>query len=177
MESEDIIIHIDWNGPHSLEAVARFNGPSDWGIYQIYGGHPVYGRGVLLYIGKTESDDAGFAGRVPNSAGRCLPNRDGDIEVHLGRLIGVATPNNETWERQIGLAERLLIYAHMPAYNRKLELNPSDKDLFRVHVLNWRHHRDLLPEVSGARWTDCFEHIPYGSYFSTEHFTKPLSSE
>src|SRR5437773_399292 len=77
MESEEHIIHIDWSGPHSLEEVAQFNGPSDWGIYQFYGGHPVYGSGVLLYIGKTESDPGGFAGRVPTSAGRCGLNPDG----------------------------------------------------------------------------------------------------
>jgi hypothetical protein len=34
-----------------------------------------------------------------------------------------------------------------------------------LHVLNWGSPRALLPEVSGARWSDIFldfNHPPYG---------------
>ncbi|MCW1885623.1 hypothetical protein OKA04_12865 [Luteolibacter flavescens] len=169
MDSKETIIHIDWSGPYSLDDVAKFNGPEDWGVYQIYGSHPVYGSGALLYIGKTESDPSGFAGRVPRSAGWSHLNPDSArIEIYLGRLFGLTMPDNATWERYIGYAERLLIYAHTPARNLRWELIPSDPDLFRVHVVNWRQYRDLLPEVSGAKWTDRFDDVPYDSHFSVE---------
>jgi hypothetical protein len=169
MESQETIIHINWSGPYDLAEMARFNGPADWGIYQIYGHHPVYGNGALLYIGKTERDIGGFAGRVPNSAGWSHMNPGDDrIEIYLGRLFGMTMPDSATWERYIGLAERLLIYAHTPARNLKRELIPSDPELFRVHVVNWRQYRDLLPEVSGARWTDRFDGVLFDSLFSNE---------
>jgi hypothetical protein len=44
-------IHIEWDGPYKfwdrpsqLESVSTLKGPTDYGIYQIYGGHPVYGE-------------------------------------------------------------------------------------------------------------------------------------
>jgi hypothetical protein len=51
------------------------------------------------------------------------------------------------------LAERLLIFAHLPAHNSQVKIERLDADLQNVHILNWGYHRALLPEVSGARWT------------------------
>jgi hypothetical protein len=48
---EERIIHIDWEGPVTLEDAWKLVGPTDYGVYQIYGGHPVYGNSALLYIG------------------------------------------------------------------------------------------------------------------------------
>ena len=48
---EPTLINIEWDGPYSLEKVVQLKEPTDKGVYQIYGGHPVYGAGVLLYIG------------------------------------------------------------------------------------------------------------------------------
>ena len=46
-------INIHWRGPHSYEDVRGMDGEADRGLYQIYGTHPVYGAGTLLYIGRT----------------------------------------------------------------------------------------------------------------------------
>jgi hypothetical protein len=46
------IIHIEWEGPYSLSQLDTLNDlRKDYGLYQIYGHHPIYGSNVLLYIG------------------------------------------------------------------------------------------------------------------------------
>src|SRR5258708_19938364 len=48
------IIHIEWEGPYSLNQLDTLkDSRKDHGLYQIYGHHPVYGPNVLLYIGQT----------------------------------------------------------------------------------------------------------------------------
>ena len=78
------------------------------------------------------------------------------------------TPDDDTWNKHIRLAERLLIYAHSPPYNQQMSLAALEPELRSVHVLNWGCHRDLLPEVSGARWTTIFDKFPGYHQFS-EH--------
>jgi hypothetical protein len=46
------IVHIEWDGPFSIDEAKEKNGKDDYGVYQIYGNHPVYGYGASLYIGK-----------------------------------------------------------------------------------------------------------------------------
>jgi hypothetical protein len=51
---EERIIHIEWEGPYSLNQLDTLKDlRKDRGLYQIYGHHPVYGSNVLLYIGQT----------------------------------------------------------------------------------------------------------------------------
>ncbi|TQP76852.1 hypothetical protein FLL89_19800, partial [Vibrio cholerae] len=45
-------IHIQWDGPFSLEQIKLMNTRTDYGLYQVYGTHTVYGSNVLLYIGQ-----------------------------------------------------------------------------------------------------------------------------
>jgi hypothetical protein len=48
------IIHIEWDGPYSLDQLDSLKDlRKDHGLYQIYGHHPIYGSNVLLYIGQT----------------------------------------------------------------------------------------------------------------------------
>lgn len=157
MERE-IIIHLEWEGPTPLKAVSALKEPSDYGVYQIYGAHPVYGSSCLLYIGLAVSQH--FGARITQER-EWLYNHDaGRMEVYVGRLAGSVAPDDATWERHIELAERLLIYAHSPAMNIRRNLASLATELQNVHVLNWGRHRDLLPEVSGARWSDRFNDFP-----------------
>ena len=57
------MIHLEWEGPTPLEAVSGLREASDYGVYQIYGAHPVYGSNCLLYIGWAVSQHFGV--RVP----------------------------------------------------------------------------------------------------------------
>ncbi|MES5869165.1 hypothetical protein [Bacillus cereus group sp. RP32] len=46
------LIQILLDGPYSITDLVKLkNEEIDYGIYQIYGNHPVYGNDVLLYIG------------------------------------------------------------------------------------------------------------------------------
>lgn len=142
------IIHITWEGPYSFEEAQRQrNEVTDYGVYQIYGTHPVYGANVLLYIGK--EDRQTFGVRLSQEGWK--NNLDANtIQVYLGNLGGYeGTPSNDDWSWQIFAAESLLIYAHVPAWNSSGLNKEFDAVYHDVHVLNWGMRRDLYPEVSG----------------------------
>lgn len=44
-------INIDWQGPFTLEEALQLHTEVDYGLYQYYGDHPIYGQNVLLYLG------------------------------------------------------------------------------------------------------------------------------
>ncbi|MEX1194324.1 MAG: hypothetical protein WD904_00775 [Dehalococcoidia bacterium] len=166
MTNRETIIHIDWDGPYTLDTIKGLKGSTDFGVYQIYGGGPVYGGSALLYIGR--ACDQYFATRIPQEV-QWLDNRDAArVEVYVGRLSGARTPDNDAWVLQIKLAERLLISAHSPPHNTQKNLGALERDLWSVHVLNWGHRRDLVPEVSGARWTTRFDDPPNYHAFSED---------
>jgi hypothetical protein len=117
MQDSIEIIHIEWNGPFTFSEIKRFTGEIDYGVYQIYGGHPLYGSNALVYIGKAR--DQCFGVRIPQEK-YWQDNRDANrLNVYLGRLAGAHTPTDDVWGRQIDLAERLLIFAHSPANNTR----------------------------------------------------------
>ncbi len=162
MAKKETIIHIDWEGPVQLDTAKTLRGATDYGVYQIYGGHPVYGSSALLYIGRAVNQRFGV--RLQQEEGWTY-NRDAQrLEVYVGRLSGRDDRDYDDWDNDIILAERILIYSHLPPYNQQTDLAVRESELQSVHVLNWGCHRDLLPEVSGARWTSRFDDFP------TEHF-------
>ncbi|WP_406944464.1 hypothetical protein ACJA3J_14925 [Halobacillus sp. SY10] len=148
------VIEVEWEGPYSLTTLknekALHNNETDYGIYQVYGRHPLYGGSVLLYIGKA---DMQTIGKRVLQEGWEYENDASSIRVFAGRFIGVKTPKEEEWSSEIDLAERLLIYVHKPAHNSKSLYTIPDIKLQNIHILNWGDHCDLLPEVSGYRWT------------------------
>lgn len=165
MISHDLDIHIEWDGPFTLKEVRESKTLIDYGLYQVYGHHPIYGSDVLLYIGQAAKQT--FSKRVAEEA-RWHDNRDaGRLKFYLGRLRGRRTPRRADWRRQIDLAERLLIMTLSPANNTQKSIGSLDTDLHQIHVFNYGHHRDLLPEVSGARWSsrlgEMADYIDYGS--------------
>ena len=167
----ETIIHIDWDGPYTKEKVAKLHGPCDFGVYQVYGAHPVYGSDVLLYIGLAEQQT--FGARI-SQHGWCNSNPDSQkVSFYVGRLFGPLHPKDDpSWCIQIKLAERLLIHAHKPAQNTQKELAGLERERWNVHVINWRCYRGLMPEVSGARWTSRFDKLTYNTRFTTEKFKK-----
>lgn len=147
------IIHITWEGPYSFEkAQEQRKAATDYGVYQIYGTHPVYGANVLLYIGKADRQTLGL--RLSQEGWK--NNLDANtIQVYLGRLGGYeGTPSNDDWSWQICAAESLLIYAHVPASNSSGLNKEFDAAYHDVHVLNWGMRRDLYPEVSGKFYSN-----------------------
>jgi len=157
------IINIDWDGPYSMKDLKQLSDSEvDFGVYQIYGCHPIYDSDKLLYIGQANKQTFGV--RIKQERWPFNPDPE-SIKIYIGRIAGETTPDLKVWEEEINLAEKLLIYTHAPAYNSQNILRlRNEKDLFGIHVLNWGHHRDLLPEVSGYRWTSQLDELEYDIY-------------
>ncbi len=161
------LIHIQWEGPLPYDEAKRLvDEHADYGVYQIYGAHPVYGSDVLLYIGRANSQTFGI--RLRQEYWNYHNQDAARVCVYVGRLSGYAgTPTDEEWARQISLVERLLIYSHWPAGNSSGLNVEFSEDFQKVQVLNWGKYRDLLPEVSGARYSRRYEsddgYEPYGT--------------
>ena len=170
------IIHLQWDGPFTYEKMTTFNGPTDFGIYQVCGLHPVYGAS-LLYVGRAQKRT--FATRLQEEGWPFWEQVNGSVEFYLGRLSGSETPHNDTWNLLIARVEQLLIYAHHPARNATSIAKISDPDVATLHILNWGNRGKLLPEVSGYRWSHHFDAVPnyapFGSHTSSELDT-PLDS-
>lgn len=160
------IIHIEWEGPLTVDAAKELTGEGDYGLYQIYGGHPIYGSNALLYIGEARKQQ--FGARIGQHGWWLEFNQDAQrASVYVGRLADEVTPTDEIWDERIDLAERLLIFACRPAYNSRQRLGALDVRLYDVHVLNWGSFCDLLPEVSGARWSSKYGVMPNYHEFKT----------
>ncbi len=161
MEPE--FLHIQWEGPFDFAHITTLNNPAaDRGIYQVYGRYPVYGEGALLYIGQTRRT---FATRLQEEGWQIWQTSEGTVQFYVGRLSGALTPNEQEWHKQIVRVERLLIFAHCPARNAKGLYGLGGEGMNSLHVPNWGTRGRLLPEVSGARWSNHFSVIPgYAAY-------------
>ena len=151
------VIHVQWKGPLTWEEVKGPKGPTDYGLYQIVGRHPIYGSYVLLYIGL--ADGQTFGQRIPEhySESQFRRNDVENMRIFVGRLEKSERKRQLTdddWSRQIEFAEKLLIFAHSPAFNSQQIKEINSDQLADVHILNWDSYGCLLPEVSGNRWTD-----------------------
>jgi hypothetical protein len=164
-------LHVEWKGPHTYEEAQRLkNEETDYGVYQIYGSHPVYGSDVLLYIGK--ADEQTFGVRLGQEDWN-FRNQDSErVAVYVGRLHAYSNiPTVAKWSKHIALVERLLIYSHWPAGNSSGLNVVFGKDLYPVHILNWGKYRDLLPEVSGSRYSSQYD--TYDDYHTYNVSRKP----
>ena len=146
-------IDIEWQGPLSIEDIANLHESSDFGIYQLYGRHTVYGEKTLLYIGKAWLQT--FGTRI--SQHYLADFVCGTAAAYVGRL-GYFPPRSDNWEQRVSLAEKLLIYAHAPAWNTQ---NINDYDpIDNLRIFNWGDYGLLLPEVSHARYQYSHNHLP-----------------
>ena len=148
------IINIVWKGPLTPEEAYKKNRSWDYGVYQAYGDHPVYGLDVLLEIGTTSA-----MGTTPEQRfGKRLKSRgfehwNQNIQIYLGRICidkKATRPSDEKWGDMIDLAGNLLVYACWPAANSEGITKPPDADRHeKLLILNWGNHRSLLPAISG----------------------------
>ena len=155
-------INIHWRGPHSYEDVRGMDGEADRGLYQIYGTHPVYGAGTLLYIGRTWENTFRERFSDHEKLGKLADlqweSNSFQWRIHTGRVHlpeADSRPGKEALSERVEMAEHLLICAHWPAWNSQhLIWLRSEPRYHGLHVLNWGQHGLLLPEVSGARFTN-----------------------
>ena len=89
----------------------------DYGVYQVYGEHVVFGAGTFLYIGLARDQ----------TFGRRLSQHDGWIEeddkIVVGRIAESDYKHDPSdwsdWHELLGDVESLEIYWHSPPYNSK----------------------------------------------------------
>ena len=159
-------IHIYWEGPSTLNDIKLLkNENQDYGIYQVYGHHPLYGNDVLLYIGRAKKRT--FGERLPEE-GWEFDYDPKNTQIYIGLIAGHDKINNKKWELMIELAEKLLIYSHNPIYNTSNTVTIDREALKDVRVYNWNTHRDLLPEVSGFRQTSNLDFISKNNIYSLD---------
>jgi hypothetical protein len=140
-------IHINWDGPLSVSQASELKSSEDYGLYQYYGDHPVYGSGVLLYIGKVTRQP--FGARLnQHNWHNWIPS---ETEIYVGRICSDTQMENSEWESMIDISEKIQIYAHSPAFNTS-NLNKIGHHNNDVRVFNWGKRKSLLPEVSIKRW-------------------------
>lgn len=154
VETKLKVIHIQWAGPFSKAAAAKFSKSRDKGLYQIYGSHPVYGLKTLLYIGKTLDS---FGKRKDGHEKSMLQEEHGQgaVVTYFGRLYGATSLDKHELAAEASIAESLLIKAHKPSWNAagiKWLANESEEAIGDCVVLNWGDFGTLLPEVSSRRW-------------------------
>lgn len=140
-------INIVWEGPFSPDECLGFQSESDYGLYQYYGEHLVYGQDSLLYLGKAEKRPFGIRLSEHNWQLWC----SSPCSIYLGRIYSDCVMARKDIESAIGLAERILLLSHNPSFNSS-NLNQIGHSGGDARVLNWGTRRQLLPEVSISRW-------------------------
>ena len=145
----EIIYTAHWEGPFEWDLVSKRQ-EREHVLYAIYGSHHLYGRNVLLYIGKTSS---GIGKRLRGHEAWVNDEYD-TVTVHLASLGRFHNWNDwvegerypKARDSTVKAVEALLIYAHQPAYNSQNTTSLSLAKGFRV--LNTGRLGHLLPEVS-----------------------------
>ena len=105
-------IRVEWEGPLTVDEVLKLGDRNrDFGLYQIYGRHIIFGLDSLLYIGSTNKT---FSQRLKNGHVGWLEDEE-SVFIHIGRIN---RQDQEVDRREvIKDTEALTIYWHSPPYN------------------------------------------------------------
>ncbi len=144
------IIQIEWGKAVSIpkgndRAFTLKAIESGKGIYAAYGDHDLYGRNVLLYIGKTVHFDV----RTKQYLDGVL-SKVNNLSLAYGR---VSKHPFQDESEAIGIAEQILIAALKPAYNRQNIHALGSETLSRGFIIQNLEERGSLPlEVTNYWW-------------------------
>src|SRR5581483_12272588 len=111
------LIHIYWQGPLSIRNAMEADGPTNYGVYALYGTHDVFGPDALLYVGKADANT--FPSRIGYHKEEWCDPAASEIAVYFGRIASDHPLTDEQWSIQITRAEALLLYYLSPPYNEK----------------------------------------------------------
>lgn len=169
-------IYVEWSGPYTYEEVISEKEkenfavkPSDIGLYQIYGNHPLYGDSVLVYIGKTEQK---FSKRLKNRP-VILENADAhNIQIYLGKIIHGEFTKVGNITDDIAKAESLLIHYHRPADNSSNinSLKFSNEDITVINLGNYRILQKIVSTKGFTKDLPIYQKI----YDIKEQFSKKV---
>jgi len=145
MGEQTVVVH--WEGPFEWDECSKH-----WGkghvLYALYGSHHLYGRDVLLYLGR---DDVAHP---IECHGRWIENEYDAMKVRfasIGKFEGWAERDRiERYDPPadrslVANVEALLIRAHQPAYNM---MNKGALPNAGLRILNTGRMGHLLPEIS-----------------------------
>lgn len=145
IESRRVRIH--WTGPFAPDKIPVNSEYDDnFGLYQIYGMHEVFGPQSLLYIGKAEH--LSFSERINQHLHNWL-YYNSDAQVRLGLLDREDYKHEpgdwSDWKQLLRDVEALTIFWHTPPYNSK---NIGYYGGPKLRVQNYGQRGRLLPEFS-----------------------------
>ena len=135
---QERLVRIDWEGPLTMGEVLTRTGPNDYGIYQVYGHHVVFGSNALVYIGRAREQTFGV--RLANRFS-LLP----DASFRLGRISEQFYKDADDWHDLVADVEALTIWWHSPPYNSK---NIKTYRGANLRIQTWMARGDLLPEYT-----------------------------
>ena len=157
---EEYEIRVKWEGPLKLRAVIEKKNDAgkypdwdgnDYGLYQIYGRHVLYGTNTLLYVGLATEQT--FSQRLFEHSREWLESDqyDGDREIYLGRIYEPRRHSKKenwlSWKQDVQLAEKILIYKYFPNYNSEgLTTEPDLSPHKNVRLIHMGERNRLKPE-------------------------------
>ena len=139
------LIEIEWQGP--FKELSKFDKMTDFGLYQIYGTHSIFGPDSLLYIGKAAQQ---YLSTRYNQHTGWLTKEHSALTFYIGRFGGIEEyPSDTDWTSEIDIAEKLLIYYCSPPYNSQYIVDYGiDNTKERTVILNFGFRHRLPFEVS-----------------------------
>lgn len=162
------VIEIEWDGPFSIDALNSLNGESDFGVYQVYGTHVVFGSDALLYIGKAEEQY--FSRRMAQHTG-WFGNEPSQLTLYVGRLGSeTGAIGDGVWKEEINRAERVLIHSCSPPYNTQ-HLNTYGSDVKSLVVLN-RGKRHRLPAIVSTLYQESIDRFGWKRFTWSKPFDR-----
>ena len=149
----ETIYEVCWEGPYAKDdIVSKLAGNENrYGLYSVYGSHPVYGDNILLYIGMTER---GVLKRLSEHDYWMDQERFGPSRIFVASIGPFVSweesneidvfelPSRDVIER----VEQLLIYANGPVHNSKAR--KSARSASGIRIFNTNNYGSLIPEVS-----------------------------
>jgi len=161
---KEIICDVRWEGPFHWPAECDSLRNPNHVLYAIHGVHHLYGSNVLLYIGMIEKPEKTVAERLTEHEYAWIDGEYEPVTVKVSS-IGIHKGIKEWWQEwdnsciyqrpELGIikaVEKLLIYAHQPAYNTKEKGSLSTDQWLRV--FNTGKCGRLLPELSYAYFAE-----------------------
>ncbi len=138
-------VRVEWEGRFSIKEVLKLNDQDDdYGLYQIYGRHIIFGANSLLYIGKAEA--VTFSQRFNQHCSEWLLEETG-VSIRVGRIVSEDydddPPDWPDWRKVLRDAEALTIYWHSPPYN---STNINDYKGQHLKVVNKGERGALVAE-------------------------------
>jgi len=150
------VFHLFWKEfKWDKDVFTKYTTDKDFGVYQVYGNHPVYGEDILLYIGKAQAQT--YSTRLNGHTDFDASQVSKFTRLHLSYFCRADDLTEKNWGEAIDIVEKVLIKAHMPALNGTDVKKFLDASIPNILIFNWGDRGLLLPEVSTLRYSEFYQ--------------------